>query len=106
MHLLRLHSISSVTTATVGKAHFYSLVHHLPPPCTRSHGILALSLVLCQLPSILNSPGRRLTKGEAQGWLSSSLPSSPSALLSLSLPLFIDRGGGRVSGQQEEEDEE
>lgn len=47
MHLLRLHSISSVTTATVGKAHFYSLADHLPPPCTRSPW--ELGLVSCAL---------------------------------------------------------
>lgn len=57
--------------------------------------------VLCyQLPSILNSP-RSLTK-RGQLWLSSSLPSSPSAPLTTSPCLSLWTGvEGVVSGQQE-----
>lgn len=91
--LISLHSsVFTLTTSPVGKARFYSLAHCLPPlPRPGTRGSSALSLVSCQLPSILDSP-RSLTKGESQVWLSSSLPSSAST--NLSLPLFMDRDGG------------
>lgn len=90
MYTLALHSTCLHShNHPCGQGSLYSLVYHLSlhqEPC----GSSALSLVSCQLPSILNSP-RSLTTGEGWVWLSFlPLPSIPSALPNLSLPLFMD----------------
>lgn len=79
IHTLALHSICLHSQKhRCGQGSLYLLDHHLPPlPRPEPHGSWALSLVLCQLHSVLNSSRRSLTKGEGQVWLSfSSLPFS------------------------------